>query len=277
MTLHAAMINGEFVDATAPVLHLQERGFQYGDGIFETMLLEAGQVRLLDDHWQRLNDGAVRLKLSVPDRTTWQAQLTRLIQGHAQGVVKFVLTRGLSERGYRPVAAPATTVWQLSALPPPRTAPGIAVRRCETRLSRNALLAGIKHCNRLEQVLAQSEWHDADLAEGLMLDTEGELVCGTMSNVFLFIEGVWVTPDLRYAGVAGVMRRALLRLMSSSGMSCEVRAVHPDELQQADEVFVCNAVRGIQPVLALDNLRWQMGAHTQRLMHALTQIGSGIG
>jgi len=267
MSLLAAMLNGEFVNVAAAVLHIQDRGFQYGDGVFETMRLQGGRIRLLDDHWQRLNEGCVRLRLPAPDRDQWRADLSRLIHGHEDGVVKFVLTRGLSERGYRPIEAPATHVWQLGSVPPPRNEPGIVLRWCATRLSRNPLLAGIKHCNRLEQVIAQSEWNDAAIAEGLMLDTEGELVSGTMSNVFLLIEGIWVTPDLRYSGVAGVMRRAVLGLMAVLGMQCESRAVHPEEVSQASEAFVCNAVRGIQPVVALAEQQWPIGAQTLSLMN----------
>jgi 4-amino-4-deoxychorismate lyase len=152
----------------------------------------------------------------------------------------------------------------------PATAPAsITVRWCDTRLSRNAQLAGLKHCNRLEQVLAQAEWRDPDIAEGLMLDTEGELVCGTMSNVFLVLEGVLVTPDLRYGGVAGVIRKNVLRLASLLQIETEQRAVRGEELCAAQEIFVCNAVRGIQPVTSLAQQRWSVGALTQSLLRAL--------
>jgi 4-amino-4-deoxychorismate lyase len=148
-------------------------------------------------------------------------------------------------------------------------ASGITVRWCTTQLSRNALLAGIKHCNRLEQVIAQSEWNDPLIAEGLMLDTEGELVCATMSNVFLVLDDMLITPDLRYCGVSGVMRKNLLRLAQQLQIAIEERAVRAEEVLTAREMFVCNAIRGIRPVLQLEQQRWPIGAVTSALMNQL--------
>jgi 4-amino-4-deoxychorismate lyase len=161
-----------------------------------------------------------------------------------------------------------TRVWQ-SFPAPVVSSSGITLRWCATRLSRNALLAGIKHSNRLEQVLAQAEWRDENIAEGLMLDTEGELVCGTMTNVFLVLEGSLITPDLRYSGIAGVMRKNVLMLAASLNIETEQRAVRAEEVQAAQELFVCNAVRGIQPVIALEQQQWPTGELTRKLLQAL--------
>ena len=117
--------------------------------------------------------------------------------------------------------------------------------------------------------MAQAEWQDTTIAEGLMLDTDGELVCATMSNVFLVLEGVLVTPDLRYCGVAGVMRKNVLRLADELGIPFELRAVRAEEVHSAAEIFLTNAVRGIQPVMQLDEQRWAMGSLTGQLMTAL--------
>lgn len=268
MTHQVALLNGEFVDAAQPALWINDRGFQYGDGLFETMRMESGKVRLLDGHWRRLSASCARLKLSVPDERQWHDELLKVAQGRSEGIIKFTLTRGRGERGYRPAQNEPTRLWQWFPLPAASAQMGIQVRWCETRLSRNTLLAGIKHCNRLEQVLAQSEWQDAGIAEGLMLDTEGELVGGTMSNVFLWMDSAWVTPDLSYSGVAGVMRDALLRLMTELGIPVELRAMHGDEVAQAEEMFVCNAVRGIQPVLQLAERQWPIGIAMRQLLDA---------
>jgi 4-amino-4-deoxychorismate lyase len=276
MTVVAALLNGLPIDPRQPALPISERGFQYGDGLYETMRLQLGKIHLLDDHYQRLAHGAQRLNIVAPYKPQWLAELAMLMQHHQDsalkegaindGIVKFTLTRGHSERGYRPpLYAMPTRLWQLFAAPP-RSDIGITVRWCETRLSRNAQFAGIKHCNRLEQVMAQSEWSDPAIAEGLMLDTEGELIGGTMSNVFLCIDNIWVTPDLRYCGIAGVMRAALLRSMTASGIAVEQRSVHGDEVAEADELFLCNAVRGIQPVLSLEQRQWPVGVMTRQLM-----------
>ncbi|HSN73136.1 MAG TPA: aminotransferase class IV, partial [Steroidobacteraceae bacterium] len=145
----------------------------------------------------------------------------------------------------------------------------ITVRWCSTQLGRNPGLAGIKHLNRLEQVLARAEWSDVSIAEGLMLDTEGEIVCGTSCNVFAVIDGSLTTPDLRYCGVAGVMRRQVLSVAAALGIAVNEAPLRPDELARASEVFVTNAIAGIRPVGRLAELEWPIGATTRRLARAL--------
>lgn len=269
-TVHVALLNGQPVDPARPALYLHERGWQYGDGLFETMLLKDGRIRFLDDHLQRLQQGCSRLNIPVPATDLWLGELRQLCAGRRQGVVKFMLSRGCGERGYRPaIQSTPTRAWQLFAAPADSAPAGIRIRWCDTRLSRNALLAGIKHCNRLEQVLAQAEWHDRDIAEGLLLDTEGELVCATMSNVFMVLDGMLVTPDLRYSGVAGVMRKNVLRLARALPIEIEERAVRAEEVAAAQELFVCNAVQGIRPVLRLDTQHWPVGPVTLALLTAV--------
>lgn len=267
--MHAALLNGQFIDAGQPALHLNERGWLYGDGLYETMLLRDGSIRFLTDHLERLQLGCERLGIPAPSIALLSQELQQVCAQQHDAVIRLTLTRGRSERGYRPAqAVQPTRVWQ--AFPAPAAPPSvITLRWCATRLSRNALLAGIKHCNRLEQVLAQAEWRDDNIAEGLMLDTEGELICGTMTNVFLGLEGRLITPDLRYSGIAGVMRRNVLRLAASLNIETEQRAVRAEEVQAAQELFVCNAVRGIQPVVALEQQQWPTGELTRKLLQAL--------
>lgn len=266
----AALLDGQPINGNKPAIHVNDRGWQYGDGLFETMLLSNGQVCFVQDHWQRLREGCERLRIDMPDQAMLQDELKQLIGSHTHGIVKFILTRGRSGRGYRPdaVAIP-TRLWQLFERTQPNAA-SIEVRWCDTRLSRNGLLAGIKHLNRLEQVLAQAEWNDPELAEGLMLDTEGELVSGTMTNVFLLLEGALVTPDLRYSGIRGVMRKNVLQFARAQNIPTEERAVWPQELLAAQEVFVTNVIRGVQPVVSLRSgagveRQWGVGAITNRL------------
>lgn len=270
--MQAALLNGQPIDITQPALYLDERGWQYGDGLFETMLLKDGKIRFLDDHIERLQTGCARLGLPAPSTALLLQELRVLCGVQQQGTVKLLLTRGRGERGYRPpLQMQPTRLWQLFAKPATPMAAALRLRWCSTRLSRNALLAGVKHCNRLEQVLAQAEWCDAEIAEGLMLDTEGELICATMNNVFLGLDGVLVTPDLRYSGVAGVMRRNLLRLAQALRIETEVRAVRAEEVCVAQELFICNAVRGIQPVVQLEQQRWLVGDLSRTLMAALQE------
>jgi len=252
-----AMLNGRIVAPHEAVIPIDDRGLLYGDGLFETMHLGNGRVQFLDDHLQRLTDGCNRLKIDVPEIALLHDELQRLVADHHDGVLKLIVTRGHGGRGYRPpVNAEPVRLWQLFA-PVSSNTQALTVRWCETRLARNSLLAGMKHLNRLEQVMAQSEWNDPQIGEGLLTDTEGELICGTMSNVFLIVDGTLVTPDLRYCGVAGIMRKNILIVAGELKLGIEVRAVRPEELYAASEVFVTNAIRGVRSVATLLPLSMQ--------------------
>lgn len=261
------LVNGTEVTDAQHILHGGDRGFHYGDGLFETMRLHEGKLQWFMDHLRRLELGCQRLRMTMPNKNAIETQLSMLTQNVQEGVVKLIVTRGASGRGYRPAANSVPTCFV--ALYPANAnnaAPdAIAVRWCTTQLGRNPLLAGIKHLNRLEQVLAQAEWTDVAIAEGLLLDSEGELVCCTASNIFLVSDGVLYTPDLRYSGIRGVMRGQVLAAANALGIHTEECALRPQDLTTASEVFVTNAVRGVRPVIALDELRWPIGALTRRI------------
>jgi len=268
--LLAASINGEPVANMAAAVNLEERGLHYGDGLFETMLLRQGNVAAFERHMQRLAVGCERLAIAQQDGNAIEQEIKTLVRQTSQGIVKLIVTRGGGGRGYRGVAG-ATSNRMLMLYPyTPEIAPApLTVRWCTTRLARNPLLAGVKHLNRLEQVLAQREWQDASIGEGLMLDLEDELVCATAGNLFVATEGALCTPDLRFSGVRGTMRARVLDVARELGYAVEECALRPQQLLDATEVFVTNAVRGIRPVTALEDRRWPIGALTRRLANAL--------
>ena len=150
---------------------------------------------------------------------------------------------------------------------------GIQVILCETRLGLNAQLAGIKHLNRLEQVLARSEWQQADISEGLVCDAEGYLVEGTMSNLFWYRDDELFTPSLEYCGVDGIIRQRLIERAESLQIKVNIGRYLPAELQHADEVFLTNSVIGLWPVIHCVSpglqQRWQVGSLSQQLNHWL--------
>lgn len=268
MTL-AVLVNGAAEVNLSHALAINDRGLHYGDGLFETMLLVAGRVRFLDEHLGRLRDGCERLAIRAPDESMLRADVDRVTARLRSAIVKVIVTRGVSGRGYRPdpEACPTRIVAVYGA--PETTRTEITVDWRETRLGRNARLAGLKHLNRLEQVLAQAEQIDDAIDEGLMLDTEGELVCGTASNVFIVRDGALLTPDLRFCGVRGVVRGRVLRAARELGVAASEEPLWPHDLEAADEVFVTNAVRGIRAVIALGERRWPAGSMAQRLREAL--------
>lgn len=250
------------------VLDVQNRGLAYGDGLFETIAVRGGRPSLLDGHLARLALGCQRLLIEV-DSALLREEIERFASQLGGGVVKLILTRGDSQRGYAfSPTSPARRILQagpLPAYPAAYAEQGIRLFACQTRLAEQPLLAGLKHLNRLEQVLARAEWRDAEHAEGLMCDTQGRVVEGVYSNLFLVHGDELFSADLRRCGVAGVMRAALIEQAEQLHIPVHIRDLSSDDLASADEVFVCNSVYGIWPVRACGALNWSPGPLTRKL------------
>jgi 4-amino-4-deoxychorismate lyase len=257
-------VDGQPADA----LSLKDRGLAYGDGLFETIAVRDGQPLLLERHLSRLADGCKRLAIAV-DPELIRNELLAYATALGDGVLKLILTRGDSLRGYAPdPAAQARRILQgnpPAAYPAVHGEQGVRLFPCTTRLSIQPLLAGLKHLNRLEQVIARSEWQDTDHAEGLMLDQAGRVIEGVFSNLFLVRDGVLMTADLKRCGVEGVMRAELLFQAESLGIPTQITDITLEQLQWADEVFVCNSVYGVWPVHAYAALSWPVGPLTRKL------------
>jgi 4-amino-4-deoxychorismate lyase len=234
------------------LLPATDRGLAYGDGLFETIRIQHGKALFLEQHLQRLSLGCERLGIGT-DIPRWQQWLAQALQDAApQAVLKLIITRGSGGRGYRP-PDPATPRCIISLHPLPQTpepdpCSGIRAFVCRQRLAQQPVLAGIKHLNRLEQVLASREFPDPGWQEGLMLDYADQLIEGTRSNVFLVVDGRLLTPDLSRCGVAGILRAQLLDLFGNKVEVCNIPA---STLNHSDEIFVCNSILGIWPVTLL--------------------------
>jgi 4-amino-4-deoxychorismate lyase len=242
-------------------LDAADRGVMYGDGLFETLRVVAGAVPLWQRHAERLRASAARLGLTAPDVDAMLAEVRRLAEGLDDAVARITFTAGAGERGYlRPRLAKPTTVIGVGplSLATDMYRHGIALRLCDTRLGDQPLLAGMKHLNRLEQVLARSEWDDGRWQEGLMADQQGCVICATAANLFAVLAGRLVTPPVDRSGVAGVARAELL---GAGGVYIE--HLSPQQLIEADEVFLTSAVRGILPVRAFAGRTWQPGPVTR--------------
>jgi len=243
-------------DTRSDAIAANDRGLAYGDGLFETLRAHRGDVPWWTAHWERLQTGAERLGIALPREDQVLAEAKDLLDG-GDAVLKLIVTRGSGGRGYAPCAG-AASAWIVSKHPLPSepSADGIVLRWCETRLAVQPRLAGIKHCNRLEQVLARAEWNrpgarDTDAAEGLMLDMGGDVVSATAANVFVLCGDGWVTPRLDRCGVAGVCRAWVLREIGATESRLAVT-----DVESADAIFLCNAVRGILPVAKLAGREW---------------------
>jgi 4-amino-4-deoxychorismate lyase len=244
------------------MLEGNDRGLTYGDGLFETMLVHAGRPVWWREHWQRLAHGAGVLGIPVPEEAAIAAHSLELIAGRPQGVLKLVLTRGVGGRGYEPPEqAGPTVVLSWHSPPDPDPMAGITLRWCRLRLSEQPVLAGIKHLNRLENVLARAEWNDPDIHEGLLCDAHGRLVCATAGNVFLHIGGRWLSPRLDACGIAGITRDWLLKHVPGAA-EAELEA---DAVRRCDALVVCNSLRGIRPVRRLQDQAWPMSTLVSEL------------
>ncbi|MGY2398831.1 aminodeoxychorismate lyase [Pseudomonas sp. SDO5271_S396] len=252
----------------ADAVSLKDRGLAYGDGLFETIAVKTGQPVLLDRHLRRLDEGCRRLALVV-DQELLRGEVLAYAAALGDGVLKLILTRGDSLRGYG--THPGAPVRRILQGSPPATYPpvhgtdGIRLFPCATRLAEQPLLAGLKHLNRLEQVIARAEWQDAEHAEGLMLDLSGRVIEGVFSNLFLVRNGLLLTADLTRCGVAGVMRAEILDQAKALGVPVAVADISLEQLLQADEVFVCNSVYGIWPVRGCAAMSWSVGPLTRKL------------
>ncbi|HHX82703.1 MAG TPA: aminodeoxychorismate lyase [Pseudomonadaceae bacterium] len=267
------LINGQ----TSDTVRADDRGLAYGDGLFETLRVCTGQILLLQEHLQRLQHGAgvLGIPCNLALIRQWLDEACRTAP--AECVLKLVLTRGSGGRGYRPPAdAQSTCIISQHALPElsrAKAEQGVAAFLCQQRLAAQPVLAGIKHLNRLEQVLASREFVGKSCFEGLMADYRDLLIEGTRSNVFVSLAGQWLTPCLSHSGVHGVLRR---RLLDSLGTSLQQADIPLQDLHKADELFVANSVFGVVPIAGLQlgdkTLAFRPGPFTAAAQDCFEQV-----
>lgn len=267
--MKSILLNGE----PAEHIHILDRGLQYGDGLFETMCIQDGQIPLWSYHWRRLQKGCERLAIPLPEQGMLVHEINSLVSTEKQAVLKLILTRGKGERGYAaPESLHPSRILMLSDRPDYPLdfwQSGIRVYPCQTRLGINPALAGIKHLNRLEQVLARNEWQGQEYQEGLLQDMEGHVIEGTMSNLFWLKNKQLYTPDLSRCGVEGVMREIVMELAKASSISINIGLWPEGELFDAEEIFISNSLIGLWPVSYIFNKTFQVGPVTQQLQSML--------
>jgi 4-amino-4-deoxychorismate lyase len=254
-----------------------DRGVHFGDGLFETIACVKGRPRFLPLHLERLEFGCERLAVAA-NLDEIGAEVAQLARDVDRAIVKVVVTAGEAvARGYGRCGDETATRITIRYPWPHGTSEqlhdGVMVRTLTLRLGENPRLAGLKHCNRLEQVLARAELAaDPGLEEGILFSSSGNLVSATSSNVFLVRESCLLTPRIDLCGVAGVMRRVVLREARRVGIparECELRAA---DVQTADEVFLTNARIGIWPVRSIDALELTPGPVTRHLQSVLAPL-----
>ena len=257
-----------------PLIDAGDRGLQYGDGLFETVAVVRGEPKRWPRHMARLRSGCERLGIPPPDESVLLDEARTLCAERTEPfVLKIIVTRGSGGRGYRAPDEPAPH--RLLSLHPWPDYPatwqqeGVRVRVCETRLGFHPALAGLKHLNRLEQVLARSEWNDPEIAEGLMLDASGRVVEGTMSNLFVVMDGRLMTPSLANCGVDGLMRREVMEMTADMGLRCIEEELNLEDVEEADELFLTNTLIGVWPIRELAGRAYPIGPICQDIVARL--------
>ena len=250
-----------------------DRGLAFGDGVFRTLAVRAGRPLNWQWHVKRLRADCELLRLATPPESLLRDEVARVAPGDA--VVKVIVTRGTAVRGYG-IAGAGAPRRVVSAHPPAdydpgRAKEGVAVRRCALVLSEQPRLAGAKTLNRLENVLARSEWDDPAIAEGLLADAQERVIEATMSNLFVVKDGAARTPDLSRCGVVGAQRERVRELLAADGVRCDVRDIPWGEVEDADEIFLTNSLIGAWPVARLGERRWTPGAVTRRVQALIAE------
>ncbi|TAL86247.1 MAG: aminodeoxychorismate lyase [Rhodanobacter sp.] len=263
------LVNGIPVEQVS----VMDRGLAYGDGLFESIRFVGAVAPLWSRHMQRLAEGCRRLQIPLPDASQLWAEALEVSRHLAHSVVRITVTRGQGERGYalpsRPQPSRVLAAFAPPALVDENLDRGLDLRICDLRLAEQPQLAGIKHLNRLEQVLARAEWCDPAIAEGILRDTRGLVISATMANLFARIDGELLTPAVDRCGVAGVARAELLAICPQA----RIGEMTLEALLRASEIFLSSSVRGILPVRSVGERTFQPGPSTRELQQHWRNLG----
>ncbi|MEJ2794623.1 aminodeoxychorismate lyase [Iodobacter sp. LRB] len=264
------LLNGQLQDA----ISMADRAFQFGDGVFRTMRCTGGAIEFWARHYARLQQDCAALGIICPAESLLLEDFRKLTPVDA--VLKIIITRGETARGYgSPPALAVNRIVQMAALPvypDDFYQQGVKVRVCTTRASWQPALAGVKHLNRLENVLARREWSDPEIFEGLMLDRDDQIIEGVMSNVLVLSDSILSTPKLDQSGVHGVMCEAVFDAAVQHGWKVEKRVWKLDEIKKADAIWLTNSVMGLLPVSSLCEQHFSPHTAQALLLAALKQL-----
>ena len=261
------LING----AKQSKISIFNRNSQFGDGLFETCLVENKKILFWTNHFARLNRGCEQLKISKVDESVWLSDVKKALSlcSYDRCVVKLILSRGESLRGYgfkddiKPVRAVIVLELQNTTLNNL-----FSLEYCQSGYNSNPKLAGIKHCNRLEQVLARAGLKSD---EGIMLDENHNVISVTQGNIYAIHGNTLITPKLDKCGVEGTRRAIILDLAKLLGIKVKVDTLSAKELVQADEVFISNSIIGIQSIRQIGDIGLGESPITKKIKDAFRE------
>ncbi len=265
------LINGE----EKTCIDFSDRGLHYGDGVFETIEVKNAQSVFINQHLDRLATGCQKLLIPFTDFSELGKEIETIISDQEHAVLKILITRGVGGRGYQqPETIKPTRILALYPFPEfpvSLKTQGVKVRFCSSRIGLNPNLVGIKHLNRLEQVMARSEWVTSDYQEGLMLDINDNVIEGTMSNFFLIKDNCIYTPKLDQCGIQGIIRETIFLAATDLQINIVETRLQTQQCYEADELFLTNSIIGIWPVKQLQQQACKIGPITQRIMYWFEQ------
>lgn len=239
---HTHILNGLLDHYISPF----DRGFAYGDGVFRTLKIMNGMPQHWPQHYQKLVADCAVIGIVCPSADVLIDDMRQLFSPEESAVAKITITRGEGERGYKlPAVTLPTRLVIKSKLPEYHSeyaTNGVSLHVCETRLPSQPKLAGIKHLNRLENVMARMEWQNEAIFDGLLFNIAGDVIECTMSNVFARFDDTLITPDLSYCGVAGITRQQIMQLAKPLNLTIKVSQIPLNTILKADEIIICNSL-----------------------------------
>ncbi len=255
------LINGSFNHVITPF----DRGFAYGDGVFRTIKMQGGLPECWPQHYQKLVADCAAINIVCPSAELLMSDLSQLFLADVENVdlhavAKIIITRGEGNRGYTPpaITAPMRVVTKsaMPDYPAVRFSDGVHLTVCETHLGAQPKLAGIKTLNRIENVLARMEWAgsiSADIADGIMLDMQDNVIECTAANIFARFGDTLMTPSLANCGIAGITRQRIIDLAPMLKLKTAIETFDLTKLLMADEIIICSSLYGAWQVVQIQD------------------------
>lgn len=247
-------INGK----RAVTLDINDRGLAYGDGLFTTAKIIDGRVELLEQHVKRLIAGCNKLSIAMPvalSNGDLSEEIIHLAQQYTIAVLKVVITAGSGGRGYSRIglnSQNSNIIVMIFDYPDHYNAliaSGVTLGVSQQKMAISSMLSGIKHLNRLEQVLLRKELDSRNEDDLVVTNINDQVIETTSANLFYWIDDRLYTPEIKFSGVDGLMRQFIIAHSNKiSGQTVIVEKTIIGRLLQADAIFTCNSVTGVMPV-----------------------------
>ena len=264
------LINGSYNLTISPL----DRGFAYGDGVFRTLIMRNGQPENWPLHYQKLVADCAAINIVCPSAEILMSDLCQLFLATETAVAKIIITRGEGERGYAPpaITAPMRVVLKtaMPIYPEKNSVLGVNLHVCKTQIAAQPLLAGVKHLNRLENVLARMEWTDTSIADGIMLDYQNNVIECTAANIFARFNDTLITPNITQCGIAGITRQRIIDHAHLWKLKIKIKEINLEQLINADEVIVSSSLYKAWQVKNILHKNWPPSNLANKIRNTLT-------